>query len=535
MKLIQMMKAQIIYTIVAISTIMASSCNRTADQEQSVAHKETTESNFDDILSKYNTEVPTDILTPDLVNTRIGTLEFFDGLPSEETAEKVFDNLDFMRGVETFLNFIPATSIEGIRRGMVQSGLKSSNQLMIFDDLMDSNPLFLTGNTGTVYVSGILDLERDGPTVVEVPVGCGPSTVNDAFFRFVTDLGLPGPDRGKGGKYLILPPNYEGDIPEGYFVSESPTYINWLIMRGMLVDGKPNSPKELFRNGVKVYPLKAINNQPKMEFINGSGKVFNTIHANTYPFYEELNEVVQREPISLIDPELRGLIASIGIEKGKEFSPDARMKKILEEAVAVGNATARSILFKGRDKNAYIYENSKTWRTAFIGGDYQWLRNKGVGGRNLDARTLFFYFATVNTPAMAWKLIGKGSQYGIASSDVKGNYLYGANSYKLNIPANVPAKDFWSIVVYDPQTRSELQTNQPFPSVNSARTKFTENEDGSIDVYFGPTAPKGYESNWIETVPGKGWFILLRLYGPYEAWFDKTWQPGEIELLEKEK
>jgi len=509
--------------------LVITSCN------QNPADKKTggniNENPFKEILSRYNTEIPTEILTEDRVETRIGTLEFYDGLPSDATAEKVFDNLDFMRGVEVFLNFIPATSVEGIRRGMVESGLSAANQVMIFDDLMDSNPLFLTGNTGTVYVSGMLDLERDGPTVIEIPVGCGPSTVNDAFFRFVTDLGIPGPDRGKGGKYLILPPDYEGDIPEGYYVSTSPTYINWLIMRGLLKDGKPDAPRELFRNGLKVYPLKDISNPPEMQFINGSGKVFNTIHANTYPFFEELNEVIQREPVTLIDPELRGLAASIGIEKGKEFNPDERMRKILEESVVVGNATARSILFKGRNEDAYIYNDSKTWRTAFIGGDYQWLINDGAGGRNLDARTLFFYFATVNTPAMAWKLVGKGSQYGIASADIDGNYLYGDKSYRLNIPANVPAKDFWSIVVYDPQTRSELQTGQKYPSKNSARSKLLKNEDGSVDIYFGPTAPEGFEENWIETVPDKGWFILLRLYGPLEPWFDKTWRPGEIELL----
>ena len=163
----------------------------------------------------YNTHIPSKIMTPDKVETRLGTLEFFDGLPSEETAQKVFDNLDFMRGVETFLNGIPATSIEGMRTGMVEIGLDRANKVAIMDQLMDSNPLFLTGNTDTVYASAILDLDRDGPTVVEIPPGCGPGTVNDAFFRFVTDVGAPGPDRGQGGKYLILPPEYEGEVPEG--------------------------------------------------------------------------------------------------------------------------------------------------------------------------------------------------------------------------------------------------------------------------------------------------------------------------------
>lgn len=479
----------------------------------------------------YNTHIPAKIMTPDQVETRLGTLKFFDGLPSKETAEIVFDNLDFMRGVETFLNGIPATSIEGMRMGMVELGLDSANIVGIMDQLMDSNPLFLTGNTDTVYASAILDLERDGPTVVEIPPGCGPGTVNDAFFRFVTDMGIPGPDRGQGGKYLILPPAYEGEVPEGYYTSQSRSTINWLILRGFLVDGQPAVAANMFKTGLKIYPLADSENPPPMEFISASKMAFNTIHANTYEFYEELNTVIQREPVSMLDPELRGLFASIGIQKGKPFAPDARMKAILTDAVAVGNATARSIYFHAREAEAYYYENSY-WKTGFVGGDYQWLKDDGDGGRYLDARTYFFYIATVNTPAMALKMVGRGSQYALSDKDEDGNFLDGSKTYRLNIPANVPAKDFWSVVIYDPQTRSELQTGQPFPSKNNKKDALDENADGSVDLYFGPAAPDGKENNWIQTVAGKGWFAILRLYGPLEPWFDKTWRPGEFELLD---
>ena len=133
-------------------------------------------------------------------------------MPDTATVDKIYDHLDFIRGVEVFLNFIPLTSVEGIRMGMEELGCTHSNQCLIFDRLMDSNPLFLTGNTDTVYASIMLDLKQDGPTVVEIPPECGPSTVNDAFFRFVTDMGMPGPDRGAGGKYLLLPPDYEGEL-----------------------------------------------------------------------------------------------------------------------------------------------------------------------------------------------------------------------------------------------------------------------------------------------------------------------------------
>lgn len=488
----------------------------------------------------YNHKIPEKIMTPDEVETRLGTLRFFDGMPDAESVTRLYDNLDLMRGVETFLNGIPATSIEGLRLSHLALGVDASNKALIFDKLLDSSPLMLTGNTDTVYCSVFLDLQKDGPTVVEIPPGSGPGTVNDAYFRFVTDMGAPGPDRGKGGRYLILPPDYAGDLDppvggmeavvegEKYFVSKSTSYVNWLILRGFLVDGKPDAATRMFEEGLKVYPLAARAAPPAMTFTSGSRKSFNTIHANNYEFYEELHTVIAREPVSMLDPELRGIFASIGIEKGKPFAPDERMKKILVEAVAIGNATARALSFRPRFEDARYYPGS-AWMQAFVGGSYEWLRDDGNGGRNLDARTLFFYQATVNTPAMVRKMVGLGSQYAYAATDRNGDYLDGNRTYRLNIPADAPAKDFWSVVAYDPQTRSELQTGQAFPSKNNKRDSLVANPDGSVDLYFGPVAPAGKEANWIQTVPGKGWYVLLRLYGPLQPWFDKTWRPGEFE------
>ncbi len=499
--------------------------------------------------SGYNTPIPPEIMTPEMVKTKhLGTLRFNDGRPLKETADRVYDHLAYLRAIEVFLNWMPACSIEAMRAGHVKSGITKSNQVAISEQLMDSNPLFLTGNTDTVYASTILDLERDGPTVVEIPPKCGPGTVNDAFFRFVVDMGAPGPDRGQGGKYLILPPDYNGipikfpddnstvavqvgDVKENYYVVQSPSYTNWLILRGFLVDGKPDASVNMFKEGLRIYPLAMAAAPPEMEFFNLSKAVMNTIHANNELFYDELNHVIQKEPIGLVDPELRGLAAAIGIEKGKPFEPDDRMKAILKEAAAVGNAAARTITLDNRDPATFYYENSQ-WKTAFVGGDYRWLRNGGAGGRDQNSRTMFFYFATVNTPAMAAKIVGAGSQYAWAERDSNGRYLEGDKNYTLNIPANVPAKDFWSVVVYDPQTRSQLQTSQPFPSRNNEKDDFIKNDDGSVTIHFGPKAPEGKESNWIQTMSGKGWFCILRLYGPLEPWFDKTWQPGEIELTE---
>ncbi|RZL91146.1 MAG: DUF1254 domain-containing protein [Variovorax sp.] len=485
----------------------------------------------------FNTKIPAKIMTPDTVPTRLGTLKFVDGVPTAETAEKAYGNLDFLRGVEVFLNFIPAASLEAIREGQAGLGAAKSHQAVIFDQLLDSNPLLLTGNTDTVYCLAMLDLQADGPMVVEVPPGSGPGTVNDALFRFVVDMGAPGPDRGQGGKYLIVPSDYKGALPKSkeeggdYYIARSPSYVNLLVLRGFLKDGKPDAASKQFREGVRIYALDKAANPPPMQFINASKVPYNTVHANDIDFYREVDNMIQKEPLDLLDPEARGLAASIGIRKGKPFAPDERMKKILAESAAVGNATARSIFFRNRDARAAKFQGSH-WTDGFVGSDYRWLDVDGVSGRNMDARTNFFYIAVVNTPAMSAKLVGRGSQYAMNAMDSTGKPFDGARSYRLHVPANVPAKDFWSVVLYDTQTRSELQTKQPFPSKNNKRDQLLVNADGSVDLYYGPKAPAGKEANWTQTVPGKGWFAVLRLYGPLEPWFEKAWRPGEFEEVE---
>ncbi len=221
-----------------------------------------------------------------------------------------------------------------------------------------------------------------------------------------------------------------------------------------------------------------------------------------------------------------GLFAAIGIKKGQPFAPDKRMKKILTESATVGNATVRSLVFPGRDKSAYQYD-SGYWKTAFIGGNHEFLAD---GARLLDARAFFHYHATMVTPAMTLQIPGAGSQYSMATVDSRGKPLDGSRNYKLHFPPNVPAKDFWSVCIYDNQTRSLLQTDQRYSSAVSQRG-VQANADGSYDIYFGPQAPAGKESNWIQTIPEKGWSVILRFYGPLQSWFDQTWRPDDIELI----
>jgi len=476
---------------------------------------------------KMTTDIPKAITIPDQVETSIGTLNFFDGVPTDQTVQTVYDNLDRMRGVDVFLNCLPGVSVYGLREGNRGIGVKKSHQVAIFDKLMDSKSLYLTANTNTMYAWSFLDLKADGPTVVELPTGML-GAFSDMWFRYMQDLGPAGPDKGKGGKYLVLPPDYKGDVPAGYFVVKSRTYGVWTFMRGSVAKGLEADATNIEDN-LKIYPLAARTSPPKMEFVSVSGKDYNTVPPGDFSFYEQLNTLVQEEPIASLNAERRGQLAAIGIVKGKPFNPDARMKKILTDAVTIASATAHAIVWHPRESAARVYKDKESaWVMAYAGRDVFF---KVDGADNLDARTMFFHNYTVVTPAMAVLKAGFGSDYAIAHLDSKKQVIDGAKTYKLHLPPNIPVKNFWAVTIYDSQTRSMLQTDQQFPTVGSQSKGFQKNADGSYDVYFSPKAPEGKQSNWLQTIPGKSWFAILRMYGPLQPWIDQTWRPSEIELV----
>jgi hypothetical protein len=481
----------------------------------------------DDGKPNYSAEVPPSILTPEETESRIGRLKFFDGLPDAETVARVYDNLDFIRAVETFLSGVPVASMHAICKGLEAVGIRKNGGIAITETLVDARSLFLTPNTNTPYVIHCIDL-ADGPVVVEVPPSvAGP--VDDAAFRFVTDLGITGPDQGKGGKYLFVPPGYSGELPqEGYFMIPSRTNHLVGLYRAFVENGDIAATVRNVKEKARVYPLSSAAEPPPTTFSNISGVQLNTIPPNDFSFYEELNAAVQAEPAGAFDPEMAGLFASIGIQKGRPFAPSEKMKEILSDAIAVGNATARALLFAPRDPRAILYED-RQWRNAFIGGSYEFLE---AGARLLNARTAFHYYATGITPTMAEAKPGTGSAYAYAVRDAKGDYLDGGKTYKITLPAPVPAAAFWSFVVYDSQTRSLLETDQRVAGIDSLNPAMKANEDGSYTIWFGPQAPEGQQGNWVQTRPGKSWNAILRLYSPQAPWFDKTWRPGDFELVD---
>ncbi len=473
----------------------------------------------------YKADVPPSILTPDTVETRLGTLRFTDGAPDAETVKLAYDNLDFMRGVQAFLDGIPAASIYAMCHGLREGAGVDDQTFGIFETLMDARSLFLTAQTTTAYVTHCFDLEN-GPIVLDASPGLlGP--LDDAYFRHVVDVGLTGPDQGQGGKFLLVPPGYEGELPEeGYFIVKSPTYTVWQLTR--IMNGDLAAGVQGVKDTMRVYPWAQRDNPPETKFVNLSGLQFNTVHANDFEFYQEINAVIQKEPADALPAELVGTLAAIGIKKGQTFSPDDRMRAILTDAVAVGNATARAIVFAQRDPRGFYYPD-RQWKTNFIGGSSEFYDN---GERMLDSRVLFHYYATGITPAMAEPVVGSGSVYAYAERDANGDYLDGGKTYSITLPAPIPMNNFWSFMVYDNQTRSMLETDQKSAGLDSMSPDLVANADGSYTVWFGPEAPEGKEGNWVQTMPGKGWNTLMRLYGPLEPWFDKTWKPGDFEPVE---
>ena len=464
------------------------------------------------------------------------------------------------------MNSIQGVSLYALRKGFADVGVKDGD-FLIFSEMMDSRSLFLTANMDTVYFWGNIDL-TDGPLVIETP----PRVLgifDDFWFRWVGDFGLAGPDKGQGGKYLLVGPGYEGTLPEGgFFVRKSRGNHVTLLFRGFLEDNDPAPIIKLVRDKLKVYPYEAgsfgnsvasyldgeapfvrkppVDGTPR--FVEASGLAMNTIPPNDFGHYEMLNELVQMEPASALDPEAAGQFAAIGIVKNKEFAPDARMKNILERAVAFGNAASRTLGMGAHPKDHYrYYEKSSGWWNMLFEGGYQFLTppplitENGVkilptdGARKIHSRTSMFYTATGITPAMVMRLTGIGSQYLLGNVDGDGNPFDGSKTYKVDLPKDIPAARFWSLTVYDNQTRSMLQTPQLYPRAGSQSypTPAAEpNADGSATVYFSPDQPEGIaRGNWIQTDPEKGWLTVVRFYSPLQPFFDKTWRISEIKLV----
>src|ERR1700757_1103900 len=261
------------------------------------------------------------------VKSRFGDFEFQNGYPTTQATDKLYELRTFNRAVESYLHFVTIMSMFYMQKGLNDFGLDAANKFLIYETLLDAQSLFLTPNTESVYGMQFLDLKRDGPTVVEAPVGLL-GGFSDMWQQSLIGLGPTGADKGKGGKFLLLPPDYKGEAPAGYFTAKSPTYGVWFGVRAFLVNRKTDQAVALMKS-MRVYPLARADDPPAMTFLNGSGKAINTIFPDTYEYFEGLAALVEKEPVGAIPPSDRFLLASIGIEKGKSFKPDAKTRQLL--------------------------------------------------------------------------------------------------------------------------------------------------------------------------------------------------------------
>ena len=452
--------------------------------------------------------------------TRAGDFEFVNGYPTDDTADRLRELQVFNRATEVYLTQLMPVSEMALRQGLRAFGVSKPTQVVVWEQLMDAKTLLLTANHRDGLCpkpSRAQGRRADGDRGATAHAGLHPGRATTLF----ADIGPLGSDKGEGGKFLVLPPGFDGDVPDGYFVVRSPTYSVGFAVRGFQVDGSTDQAVQLMKQ-IRVYPLAEAASPPTMEFLNGSGHDIDILFPDDFGFFELLAMIVDEEPPEVFGPLERWLMQAIGIAKGTPFDPDDDTRAVLDEAARLGGAMARVNTYASSAPDVYFYPDRK-WQGALAGVSYTFLKD---GVPQIDARNNVYYMAAGNSPAMMEKNVGQGSQYLWTYRDADGNYLDGAKNYRLHVPPDIPIKNFWSVVVYDALSRSELQNGQPFPSV-SGYTDPAINADGSVDIAFGPEQPAA-APNWIATVPGRGWFPIFRFYSPTEAYFDKTWKLEDI-------
>ena len=449
--------------------------------------------------------------------------------PSEKEGQKLRDELYYQRAIHTYMTMLPALNTIGMRDGSHAEFGAGYNVLPIWKDRMGADAWIPTPNADVIYSMSYLDLKETGPLVVAAP----PHVIGmftDFFQRTLTDVGAIGPDRARGGLYLLLPPGYQGHVPKGYFVFRSSTYNVFLFFRTVMTPGAtaPSTSKAVeTAEQTRIYPLWAQEKNIKpMHFPNGSGRHVNMMYPIDFVFWEKLKKFIDYEPVEAIEPELRGVLASIGIVKGQPFTPTKSQRKLLNKAVDMAPRMILAMRMVPRADKRDLYYNKGGQRRVWAAATAEWAQETYL---DIDQRASFFQYAYSSAPAMVMRTINAGSKYPIFLVDSEGNYLNGSNSYKLHLPDGVPAKLFWAVTAYNVTDGTMPKTSQAFPSINSLSENIAKNSDGSIDIYFGASKPgDAPETNWIQTIKGRDFMMVVRLYGTEITFFDQTWKAGEL-------
>jgi hypothetical protein len=464
--------------------------------------------------------------TVQTIDTRIGKLDFELGVPTSDTAARLYDEMDFQRAVQCYLWGLPTVGMEEMKQGIQRDTGVRNGDMAIFEGYRNVS-VFITPQVVTTYILAPINLAEAGPVVVNYPAGMTAGALIDWWDRPITDVGIPGPDKGLGATFLFVGPGQEAPQVDGYRLFRSRTFNTLLFYRVLETDPVK---ADALRAAVRIYPFSQRDNPPPTRLLTPKAGAEHRVqsHSRGLAYWERLVQAISLEPVDDRDRFFVAMLRFLGIEKGKPFNPDERQLEILTDAALVGEAMAKANAFQKR-MDEYRYRSDTHWEHLF---SPSYVAEQDVeNSTQFEERTALFYEGIGMSAGSITKTPGIGQSYLTAYRDANGHAFDGGKTYRLHIPPNVPVKQFWSVTLYDIETRCLIQNKEQIAD-RSSRMDLVMNADGSVDLYFAPTAPKGMEKNWIPTLPGKAWFTYLRLYGPLEPFFDKTWCPGEIELLD---
>ena len=462
---------------------------------------------------------------PDEVDTHIGKLTFDYGVPTEETSEKLYYEMDYHRAVQTYLWSLPIMGQAQWRQSYLDLYDMKPNQ-MVYASQFNDRSLILTANESTPYLFGWTNVEKRA-AILEVPPGAIIGLGID-FWQRGTDYGLFGPNAGKGGTWVIAGPDTPtSEIPyiEGAKYIKSGTNNYWLVSRLSM----PAEQREQIIDGFKLYYHDET--PEAASIIPSDNKPGRNYQPRGMKYWEMLHGILQEEPVEERDRFFMYFLKEMGIEKGKPFNPTDRQKEILADAVVVGEAMAKNMVFRERLPGVLRDDG---WRL-IVGrvegtepGDAMEHTQRTKYFDRFDPRARYTYEACITSERMSFPKPGLGMGYGGMFQDSEGRALAGERSYVINVPPNPPVDLFWAITVYDTDTRGLITTDLQRAERGSAHEGVRSNPDGSTPIFIGPNAPEGWEDNWIKSVPGRAWFPYFRFYGPTEPFFDQSWKLPQI-------
>jgi hypothetical protein len=452
---------------------------------------------------------------------RLGSVQMDGELPRRDSLGLIFDELDYQMATQAYLWALPLVSYaqwQLVHRDVFGAGNTDLVHYMTYRDRLG----LITANATTPYILSFVDLSQTGPLVVELPPGPTAGGVSDFWQREIGVLGEMGPDQGRGGRHLIVPPGQSPPAATDDYHRLDATGMN--IMFGFRTLDRDPVRSQALVDAVRIYPYTHRDNPPVTRVISPDGRPWSGEQPRGLAYWERLHGIYQCEIVDERDRFFLAMLKQLGIEKGMMFAPDERLTGILTAAAAAGELMAQANSFAKRFPAARYWPDRQWDLVLQLDRSDQ----RADGYDQLLERAAWFYEAVSFSAAMKSRTPGAGQAYLGTYTDAAGEWLDGGNDYALHIPADPPAKLFWSVTVYDVESRCLIDNPQQRGDRGSRDPELQDNPDGSVDVFFGPAEPPAGQSNWVQTPPGRHWFSYVRFYGPLEPYFDRTWKLGDI-------